>query len=257
MARRPVHGTCHLCGAEGKLSFEHVPPRAAFNDRPVVLATIDEILQKGDLEEFRGRTEQRGVGSHTLCVRCNNTTGHWYGGGYVEWAYQGMTILASADGSPRLYYPFKIFPLRVIKQIVCMFFSANGPEFRTANPYLQQLALDKQRRYLPPEVKIYTFYNISPKIRLSGVSAVIRLGQGMHIVGEVTFPPFGYLMVMASAPPDPRPYDISYFAEFGYDEFKVLPLSLPVLPVSTPFPADYRSAEQVKKEVEEQRRHRS
>jgi hypothetical protein len=35
MSRRPVIGTCHICGDHGKLSFEHVPPKEAFNKRVV------------------------------------------------------------------------------------------------------------------------------------------------------------------------------------------------------------------------------
>ena len=34
------HGICHLCGSNGKLSFELVPPEAAFNDQRVLEADI-------------------------------------------------------------------------------------------------------------------------------------------------------------------------------------------------------------------------
>ena len=41
-----------------------------------------------------------------------------------------MAILHWTRGKPSLYYTFHIFPLRIIKQIVCMFFNANGEGFR-------------------------------------------------------------------------------------------------------------------------------
>jgi hypothetical protein len=36
------------------------------------------------LEKVRGRQSQRGAGGHTLCLKCNHTTGHWYGSAYVD-----------------------------------------------------------------------------------------------------------------------------------------------------------------------------
>src|SRR5262245_19184544 len=79
------NGLCRLCGSVGKLSLEHVPPRSAFNATPVFLRTMEDWLQ-GDDRQRRGRKEQRGFGAFTLCERCNNNTGSWYGGEYVEWA---------------------------------------------------------------------------------------------------------------------------------------------------------------------------
>lgn len=42
MAKMP-DGVCNICGNYGKLSFEHVPPKGAFNDRPVIKG-ISKIL---------------------------------------------------------------------------------------------------------------------------------------------------------------------------------------------------------------------
>jgi hypothetical protein len=30
-------GNCHLCGKYKELSFEHIQPKAAFNDRPILI----------------------------------------------------------------------------------------------------------------------------------------------------------------------------------------------------------------------------
>jgi len=35
-------GECCICGKIGKLTFEHVPPKAAFNDRGVFQAKMEE-----------------------------------------------------------------------------------------------------------------------------------------------------------------------------------------------------------------------
>jgi hypothetical protein len=60
------HGICHLCGREDRLSYEHVPPRAAFNSRPLVATALDELLgMSGNLP--KGQIFQRGAGAYTLC----------------------------------------------------------------------------------------------------------------------------------------------------------------------------------------------
>jgi hypothetical protein len=67
-------GVCHLCGINGKLSFEHVPPEAAFNDQRVLESDVHRLIG-GDLikelEKPTGKYNQRGAGKFTLCDRCN------------------------------------------------------------------------------------------------------------------------------------------------------------------------------------------
>jgi len=86
-------GKCHLCGKVGELSFEHVPPRKAFNEKPVVKAKFDEVLGLGPDAQIKGPVQQRGMGDYTLCLKCNNDTGSWYGRSFVDWCYQGLEIL--------------------------------------------------------------------------------------------------------------------------------------------------------------------
>jgi hypothetical protein len=77
------------------------------------------------LEEInlrKGKKLQRGLGDFTLCEKCNNDTGSWYGASYVNWALQGMVLNQKSKGSGSLYFPFYIYPLRVIKQLITMFF---------------------------------------------------------------------------------------------------------------------------------------
>lgn len=62
----------------GQLSFEQVPPEAAYNDEPVYVITGD-MFSIGPDEDLRGRIQQRGAGGHTLCISCNSRIGHWYG----------------------------------------------------------------------------------------------------------------------------------------------------------------------------------
>lgn len=141
-------GECCICGNVGKLTFEHVPPAAAFNDRRVFQAKIDELLGGKWIPGepmTRGKYVQRGAGRHSLCGKCNNDTGAWYGTPYVDFARQAMVLLHRSDGKMSLAYPYRIFPLRVLKQIVVMFFSACGHGLRKAHPELVKFVLDRER----------------------------------------------------------------------------------------------------------------
>jgi hypothetical protein len=109
-------GLCRLCGIYGPLSREHVPPRAAFNDKPVWTARVAELFGAKDFDSFisaRSEQDQRGAGGYTLCKKCNNDTGAWYAPFFISWAHQGMEYLIKAHGAPAVSVPFHILPLRV------------------------------------------------------------------------------------------------------------------------------------------------
>jgi len=128
--RSPLYGICCLCGSYGKLSFEHSPPSKAFNDDSVLYSRIQDWLVGGNPDALTGETHQRGVGAYTLCESCNTKTGSWYGGAYVELAKQGMQYLERVRSAGGLHLPFRINPLRVIKQVICMLACASGPQLR-------------------------------------------------------------------------------------------------------------------------------
>ncbi len=247
MAKVKHEGRCRICGWEGPLSFEHVPPRAAFNDRPVLEVALERALQLGLDEPPRGRTNQKGMGAYTLCPRCNNDTGGWYAEAFSKWCSQGMEVLVRSGGHPRLIYLHHILPLRVIKQIITMAFSANSDRFREVHPELVQFVLDRERRYLHPRYRVFAYYNTEGTFRFlgDGLVAYNLYQQRMYQTTEITFPPFGYVLTVDGSQPDPRLYEISRFARYGYDEFEVAALHLPVLPTHLPIPNDYRTREEI------------
>lgn len=242
-------GICHICRSLGKLSFEHVPPEAAFNHRRLVVAGMADLFGR-DPDERRGRTQQRGAGAYTLCEKCNSLTGHWYGGAYVDWTAQALEIARAARGRPSLYYGYRLQPLRVLKQILCMFFSANGPEFAGRQPELVRFVKDPERRGLRPDVQVFAFLTLGSRGRECGLSGMVHFDGGPPVLlSEVSFPPLGFVLCFDSRPPDPRLVDISFFAKFGYHEKCELHLRLPVLPVYTYYPGDFRSRDEVLAQV--------
>ncbi len=248
MARRKhVIGICHLCGENTKLSFEHVPPKAAFNSRPVVQGNLEKLIKKeSDLDTFNGKTLQRGAGGYTLCEKCNSLTGAWYGPAYVDWIYQVSKVLLLSKGGPTLFYLYRIFPLRVIKQIICMFFSVNGEKFREAQQDLVRFVLNKDGRFIEPHIRIYCFYSPSARSRQSGVAGVLNFHtHSQKIISEIVFPPMGYVMSLNKISPDDRLFDITFLANYQYNDWKEFGLRLLSLPIYTYFPGDYRSRKEV------------
>lgn len=204
----------------------------------------------------KGKIQQRGMGGYTLCKWCNNNTGGWYGSAFVEWCYQGLDILVRADGKPTLIYPHHILPLRIIKQIATMFFSAVSESFCSSNPELVQFVLNRERRYLPPNLSFYVYFNIEGTYRFSSIVATLDLNKGRKSVfSEITFPPFGYVMTLnGTAPPRPDLFCIDHFARFDFDEFHTAQMKLPVLPTFLTLPGDYRTLKEIRLGERESRR---
>jgi hypothetical protein len=62
------------------------------------------------------------------------------------------------------------------------------------------------------------------------------------------------MTIDATAPPDQRLFEITHFATRTYNKFEEVWLRLPVLPTHLPFPADYRTREEIERQAMETRR---
>ncbi len=246
MGRKPIHGVCHICGTTGPLTFEHVPPRGACNDRPIISAVFEDFFEKGPDEKVNGRIQQKGSGAYTLCASCNNDTGTWYANDFIEWTYQALILNDKSNGDGSIYYPFHIFPNRVIKQILTMFFSTNGEKFAQKNPDLVRFVLNREHKYIQPSIRIFAYLVEGAKFRQTGV-AVLGSSSSKEVIvmSEISFSPVGYVMTINSNPPDSRLFEITHFSKYGYNEFDTIFLKLHRLPIHLYFPGDYRSKDEI------------
>jgi len=74
---------CHICGNVGKLTYEHIPPKAVGNTKKVKIYNVLDMARNGrfemkDVEGFYGEIKQQGAGLDTLCDACNSNTGSNY-----------------------------------------------------------------------------------------------------------------------------------------------------------------------------------
>lgn len=116
--KEEVVGQCRICGKHGKLSFEHVPNRAAYNKITTIeYSWEDEYIHK---KQTKGKIRQGGIGEYTLCEKCNNNTGHWYGGEYTRWARACFEYLrnrkpSSVEPDEAVLTLYNVYPLRFLK----------------------------------------------------------------------------------------------------------------------------------------------
>lgn len=243
MNKRKV-GSCHLCGRYGELSYEHVPPRAAYNDRQAVYDTIFSWPRGA-----KKKSAQNGIGDYTLCQQCNNDTGSWYGAAFVEWVRQALVLNDKTNGLLSLGYPFELYPLRVFKQIMTMVFALNEPPFSDHHFYLVKFVLDKQSTLLPDRYHVYTYFNLSRFGRVSNLAAVVQQSTPITLLAEISWFPLGYLVCSHALPQNllftHKFADITHFSKYEYERKVTQYLSPPLLPVTTPFPLDFRTEVQV------------
>lgn len=248
-------GTCHICGQIGLLSEEHVPHKKAFNQgRTISYRMIDwlERSRKGAFPRKRP-IQQGGVRHYTLCEKCNNDTGHWYGDEYVKWSHAAIGILqqhfSDADGLDKDPDPkwarliFKqVYPLRFLKAITTLLFSVNSPEFRLSHPELAAFVLDKDRIGLPDRYKFYLSLFLGPISRYVGVAERRDVNSGqMAYLTEFSYPPFSCLLTLDTSQFVQPCGVISGFADFRYDQRADIEIDVLVGFGHMPYPGDYRS----------------
>lgn len=206
------------------------------------MAGLDEALKIHPLDEIkRGKQQQQGFGMHTLCERCNSVTGDWYAKEYTRWAYQAHAYLQLSDGEPLASYPYHGMPLRFIKQAITIMFSVIGPDgLSRLHPDLVKFVLDKRRKYISGGVRLFAYYNPATRMRNHSFSAQLNIEtHRMEVFAEFAAYPFGFVLLDEGSPPDDRLTEITWLAEFGYDDYMDVWLKLPSFPVLAPLPGNY------------------
>lgn len=249
-----TEGICRICGYYKKLSYEHIPPKSAFNDQQRVFETMQNLLEGHSHTKFR-----QGIGKQSLCVSCNSNTGGWYGGSFVDWSRQGLEWLDKLGDKSLFSLPYYIKPLNVIKQIVIMALAMSSERTLAYHRELRRFVLNKYQRYLPPKYRIYTYFNVNGQPRFAAEMAIMRsdTNSGDYVEAEISLPPFGYCVSTPikgskSLAETQGLYEITWFSDFAYDEWVPVHLRLPSKETHEPLPLDYRSESEIASHYEMQ-----
>lgn len=193
-------GVCALCNRYFEdLTFEHIPPRAAFNQRPVKLYSGEKFIGSSndpwDMKNIRYQNAQLGSGKYTLCKDCNNLTGAWYGKSYQEVSYQFAQALLCYKANPSITeIEFEVYPLRFIKQIISIICSLNSPDpsiqYPESFPFtalhqaakelqaLKHFVLTKDEKGLnSKKVRIFLYATDSDLGRFDGLTAIWNMNS--------------------------------------------------------------------------------
>lgn len=247
MPRAEVVGECRLCGKVGRLSKEHIPAKGAFKGRPykVRVATGMEALEREG-----GQVFQRGYHAYVLCDECNQTTGAWYGDEFAKWSRWGFQLLDSM--LQRTVPPvaeYTGYPLRIAKQVVSTMIASSAKDLTNTRPDLAHFVLEKEAVAPAGFIRLSTYLCPTSTGRSTGVACALKVGKEPHWLVEFALPPFGYVLTLSGEPFDPRPVDISWFTacQYGY-KCPVALDHIPTLPTHQPFPGDYRSRDEIRRD---------
>jgi hypothetical protein len=256
-------GKCALCGAEGKLTFEHLPPRKAFNWFPAKVITGDQIFEllgdertPWDADGIHYLPQQRGTGAYSLCESCNNSTGTWYANDYVKFAnifHEIILDLKPIAGNMIETTINQIRPLHIYKQVLSIFCSINhqfmdGEDFSIIRSFVNSkecMDFDTQRF----KVLMYVFIDGNPK--MLPLSIKMNHSRDFKIVkslalSEFAHYPLGFQLLID--PPKESVFqatDISLFIENGYKEASDIFMRVPVYESHIAFPDDFRSKAEI------------
>jgi hypothetical protein len=253
LSERPER--CRLCGSSEDLSFEHVPPRSAFNSERAEMLGLDAWLEREKGSSRRGTIMQRGSGVRTLCRRCNSRAGRLYVPELAKWTRVGRSVLsdnsaavkdAEASREPmgiRLVIK-RVYPGRFVKQVVTMLLAIAPLNLIEAHPGLASYAREPDVARLPSGVTLYLNLFLGPLARFIGTAAVMReQDHATYVVTELAYPPFAYAMVFGE--PEEAPAlagcDITGYAREPIDRLANVEMLMQCGFGHTPFPLDYRS----------------
>ena len=255
MSRKAIYGKCRICGKESKLSFEHVPPRANFNNHSAIIISGDEIIRSVSEEgrnpwEFdrnKGKIQQKGKGGYYLCDSCNSNTGQWYATEYNKFVGAIHCALIQADGSDykALWIKMKnLRPLAIFKQIMTMFCDIN--EGLMGDDTLKQYLLNKKSTgFSENKYNLYIYIHEGSIEKCLGICGVAT-PKGAYLISEISGYPIG-LALYIDKPKDiiPEGVEITMFSEFEYDELVDMEMIIPKLENNIFFPGDYRTKEDI------------
>ena len=246
--KKKVFGQCRICNKQGILSYEHVPNREAYNKETTIEYSWEDVFVKKEIA--KRKMVQGGVGEYTLCEKCNNDTGHWYGDEYTRWARACFEFLknrktSSIEPDEATITLHDVYPLRFLKQMVVCFFSVT-PSLAQTHPELVKYVLNKEEKHLPQNCLFFLnfYFGTKPKLRrwpIAGKITVLNLNLvpvASSVISEITHPPFQ--LIISDEMGFTGAGNITPFTNYDYDQqAKNVTLKLQVIKGESTLPGSF------------------
>lgn len=242
-----IKGICKLCLNEKELTYEHFPPRSAFNKNTrfyrINSSDYYENFQKyNKSRKIKAKINQGGLGDYCLCEECNNYLGFSYVNDYVNFAKICSSIIKQSDEFKSISFKFKKEEVNLkyfLKQVISIFICNNEAWFTQSYPELLKFVKDKDSSFLPEKYRFYLYLNEEGRFKNGNWSMTNIHGE----VCEFTFPPFGIILSINNSEKIYEASEITAFKNYDdilLDEFNI---TLNKYPTYSPFPLDFRSKE--------------
>ena len=252
-----VIGRCHGCGQPGQvLTFEHIPPRRAFNNRGTLANSMGLYELEKDYPRRLPRTKRypRGMGTWSLCERCQQFTQHHYNDAFGEWIAQVQHYADQIRGDEYVNGSFNIRPLNVIKQIATMVLAAAKFNGHRNHEHLRRFIQLPHERHLPVAFEFFAYLNPRrpgrelPQSRMETDAGIVDIKKGTRafVVADIAHPPAGYVAVYSDTdkPLMAEARALTCISHFGHAEYGKRWQGWLRLAVRTPFgPAPLRYSE--------------
>lgn len=245
-------GICRLCHRERKLTFEHIPPRSAFNKqtRYQSVSFVDAMQMKDPLNgSLKGRTLQGGVGFQSYCSECNNFLGLKYVNPYKAWAQLGAYLLSDPEATACHIKIDKMLPNEILKQIISMFIAINDPWYGEKFPELLDFVKSPESTTLDSKFRIFTYLKRPGQIRYLPYLFKGSFSGQAQVLSEIAFKPFGYIMTYDGQRPDPKLVELTDFKNAIPEEETWFEMNINIFNTHLPVPMDFREREQIEKDI--------
>lgn len=256
-------GICCICGEYKELTFEHIPPNKAFNycraksiEGAELLKLITEKNRMPwETDGLKYVPKQRGMGIYSLCEKCNNITGSYYGTEYLKFANtidmlfpQIISNNTKNNNNVANIIIHDMNPLLFAKQVLSMFCST-CPNITKMDPTIKNLLLNKEKKGLnQSKYKLSMFLLSEHKIGYTGYQVMHISGLGIRKLATIDAYPFGFVLEFDPIENLNSPeLDItSFFNDYDCTEYK-MEFGIPVLERNNIISCDYRTKPEIKK----------
>ncbi|MDY3520917.1 hypothetical protein PG614_04505 [Riemerella anatipestifer] len=249
MKRKKVLGICKLCKKEKELTYEHIPPKSAFNRNTKFyeLSLMDYFQNAKDYVDGKlkpkAKVNQGGLGKHCLCEDCNGFLGQNYVRDYKKFAEVAYAIISHhRDYKCYEFDVSDINLLNFIKEIIAIFICQNELYFTDHYEGLREFVLDKTSSNLPDRYKVYMYLNDEGNVRSGNLMYTNTWGT----ICEFTFKPFGFVLSIDNPNPFIELSHVTGFKDYATNKHKNTMIILNKYPTFLPFPMDFRQIDEIK-----------
>lgn len=242
---KAVEGVCRVCGKYGKLTVEHIIPRAAGGGEKTKIYTGDELIKavsrrKGD-EEYEkpyGKIKQNGYAEYTLCKSCNSYAGKHYDKEFSE-LYNAIGYFVSLQANDKdrpagqtldeyladkgmIVRLTKLKPHNIAKRVLTAFCSVEHEGLTDRNIEIRKAIMDNKYR---PDTSNFSIY-FTPHIGSNGyfgTLAALSNDGAVHVYAGIEIGPIAFYLASHDAHlkggPLSRCIDVTnWLTDYEFDE---------------------------------------